>query len=373
MAPWSQIVRYVRSPYSLVSMVSLRLSQGTWQFRSALSLYYPRKPYRASDDIESFVHSWRYMVLRFHPTGIKGLRDHVQGYFEHSTKVGSFRLGGQHKMEDFDKERSSFRVKNNPKLQNLLDEIAKRCYDDFYKLFDRDLMERKYGIPTDEPEPVPERAPQPSLLSNADDLAILDLFRDHATAPPPEPSTPPPSYKNVDACDITQGFLCHQYDLITLFREFQSDLLDKHEDQFILRAGEEPAKPVSNAPAQGIFRMSTTSTRDSTEYPSGSGHVASVTAPSTAATSPPVSPPALESPPPVLSPALNSPMASLSFDEPSSSRLPPLTDAQSRRKRRQKKKDGQADTAAVADSNDGSSVELSPSKQEPKRSRMGRS
>ncbi|KAI1786029.1 hypothetical protein LXA43DRAFT_840492, partial [Ganoderma leucocontextum] len=42
-------------------------SPGTWRFRSALSVYYPRKPYRLSDDIKSFIHAFQYMVLSFHP------------------------------------------------------------------------------------------------------------------------------------------------------------------------------------------------------------------------------------------------------------------------------------------------------------------
>ncbi|KAA1473560.1 hypothetical protein DENSPDRAFT_882141 [Dentipellis sp. KUC8613] len=41
---------------------------GTWYFRSALSLQCPYKPYRVSDDIESFVHVYQYCVYRFHIT-----------------------------------------------------------------------------------------------------------------------------------------------------------------------------------------------------------------------------------------------------------------------------------------------------------------
>ncbi|KAI1791908.1 hypothetical protein LXA43DRAFT_384235 [Ganoderma leucocontextum] len=106
-------------------------------FRSALVLYYPRKPYRLSDDIESFIHAFRYMVLRFHRTDIMGIRSHVESYFEHSIKVGNVRLGGQSKMDYFDLKRSSFRVRNNPRLQALLDDIASGCHREFYKLVDK--------------------------------------------------------------------------------------------------------------------------------------------------------------------------------------------------------------------------------------------
>ncbi|TFY61764.1 hypothetical protein EVG20_g6936 [Dentipellis fragilis] len=41
---------------------------GTWYFRSALSLQCPYKPYRISDDIESFVHVYHYCVYRFQTT-----------------------------------------------------------------------------------------------------------------------------------------------------------------------------------------------------------------------------------------------------------------------------------------------------------------
>ncbi|GJE93362.1 hypothetical protein PsYK624_095210 [Phanerochaete sordida] len=39
---------------------------GTFQFKSALALQYPRKPPEAADDIESFVHVATYMGMRFH-------------------------------------------------------------------------------------------------------------------------------------------------------------------------------------------------------------------------------------------------------------------------------------------------------------------
>ena len=341
--------------------------KGTWQFRSALSLRYPRKPYRRADDVESFVHAFRYMVLRFHPTDLEGLREHVQGYFEHSSKVGNFRLGGQKKLDYFNSEKPSFSVVNNPNLQALLANIAYHCYHGFYERVDTDLMKRKYGIPNDTTAGVSQQQSTLSSSTTPNTSAVINVpakYRSRVSRFDGSSFALQSRVVLVDACDITDGFLATHDHLLALFLNFQGNARDKHQDQFLLRAAEEPTKIVSNAPSQGISQMSTTQTPDSTaQGPSSSGHVASAAVPSTAATSPPVSPP-----------ALNSPMASLSFDEPSSSRLAPPSDAQTRRKRAQKQQDRQAaNKAAITDSNDGSSVELSPSKQEPKRSRKGRS
>ena len=60
-----------------------RNDQGTWYFRSAVLGRYPRKPYEASDDIESFIHVYHYAVLRFHKTNMTGrLTDHFSLIYE---------------------------------------------------------------------------------------------------------------------------------------------------------------------------------------------------------------------------------------------------------------------------------------------------
>ena len=60
--------------------------------RSALSMLYPRKPYRLYDDLEGFVHDYHYLVLRYH------LVDDLGGpleYFVKHTYEGRFCLGAQ--------------------------------------------------------------------------------------------------------------------------------------------------------------------------------------------------------------------------------------------------------------------------------------
>ncbi|PIL30438.1 hypothetical protein GSI_07625 [Ganoderma sinense ZZ0214-1] len=340
---------------------------GTWQFRSALSLLYPRKPYRVSDDVESFVHAFRYMVLRFHATKIEGLREHVQGYFEHSSKVGNFRIGGQKKLDYFKSAEPSFEVVDNPKLQALLAEIASKCYG-FYELVDRDLMKSKYGIPNDtvasegsqQQQTAASSGPlQASAMFDASDETYILQFNDSAGFSFP---SQPRAVMKVDACDIENGFLSIQSHLLMLFRKFEGRGQDKHQDQFLLRAGEEPTKVVSKAPSQGIPQMSTSRTHDSTQDFPGSGQAASIAPPSTAATSPPVS----ES-----SPAPDSPMAPVSDDAPEPGPAPPSSATQTRQKRKQQ--DLRAGKGTAAENNGATSGGLSPSKQEPKRPRKGRS
>ncbi|KAI1791921.1 hypothetical protein LXA43DRAFT_384908 [Ganoderma leucocontextum] len=320
---------------------------GTWQFRSALSLYYPRKPYRLSDDVESFIHAFRYMVLRFHPTGLRGLLSHVQTYFEHSTKAGAFRLGGQYKMDHFDKDRPSFKVINNPKLQKILDEIARRCHHEFYNLVDMDLMELKYAIQTGFAEQVidEEEPPSPSTPSDASDDEFLDRFS-HLTTPT---SFPQSRVLKVDACDIKEGFLSTQYHLLNLFRGFRSKLEDKHQDQFRARAHEEPPRFYPSMTARGVSNMSRSQTQDS------SGHPASIAAPSTAATSPPSSPPVLDFG-----------FASASTNDPSPA---PSTSARTLRKR----KDVPVVEGVAAHNENGNGEGPSSAKPKPKRLRKARS
>ncbi|KAI0730491.1 hypothetical protein C8Q76DRAFT_329044, partial [Earliella scabrosa] len=67
---------------------------GTWQTRSALFKRYPRKPYRLSDDLESFVHAFTYLTLRFHVTTIFNPRYFAQYTYESLGTVDGLRIGG---------------------------------------------------------------------------------------------------------------------------------------------------------------------------------------------------------------------------------------------------------------------------------------
>ncbi|KAI0780330.1 hypothetical protein C8Q74DRAFT_758453 [Fomes fomentarius] len=67
---------------------------GTWISRSALSLKYPRKPYRPWDDIESFVHVYRHLVLRYHPTNTLDFDLDAKLTYERFSIVNGIMVGG---------------------------------------------------------------------------------------------------------------------------------------------------------------------------------------------------------------------------------------------------------------------------------------
>ncbi|TBU24408.1 hypothetical protein BD311DRAFT_791025 [Dichomitus squalens] len=116
---------------------------GTWQFRSAMSLRYPWKPYRRSDDIESFIHCYIYLVFRYHPTDV-GLREKIETLFEGCLIVGGVMIGGDAKRAMLLSGHLGAVVKRNPRLQRLLNDIllhCKSCYDEI----DYEEMDRLYG------------------------------------------------------------------------------------------------------------------------------------------------------------------------------------------------------------------------------------
>ncbi|KAM5541440.1 hypothetical protein V8D89_004994 [Ganoderma adspersum] len=333
---------------------------GTWQFRSALSLYYLRKPYRLSDDVESFVHTFQYMVLCFHRTTLPGLRTHVQSYFEQSAKAGPFRIGGQVKLGHFRTPQAPFGVVDNHELQGLLNEIARRCYLEFYNLIDEDLMARQYGVEVGSAasaNPVPTTVQQapPAPRRRKNNRAMMLRYQHLDTAPPSSPDPPVPL---VDACDIQSGFLSHQFHLMKLFNDFSGAAEDKHEDQFIARAGDEPVKPTPLAPARGIFKMSGSRTRDSSSRPT------SVAEPTSVAPSPSAAIPFSLPPPPP--PPCGSGSASTDGPSPSLS-----TNVRTLRKRTQK--DRQENEDPVADNGNGNSEGPSSPKEIQKRQRKARS
>ncbi|KAI0325236.1 hypothetical protein GY45DRAFT_1211529, partial [Cubamyces sp. BRFM 1775] len=126
---------------------------GTWPFQSALSQRWPRKPYCVSDDIESFIHAFRYMVLKYHVVNIPDLHEFVVGYFESFAtvrvvfdgQVWMVKRGGHSKWAGFQAPRSVFSVKQNPRLQELLDDIAYGCYES-YAAIGAVQMDEVYGL-----------------------------------------------------------------------------------------------------------------------------------------------------------------------------------------------------------------------------------
>ncbi|EJF58110.1 hypothetical protein DICSQDRAFT_139753 [Dichomitus squalens LYAD-421 SS1] len=137
---------------------------GTWQFMSAMSLRYPRKPYRRSDDIESFIHCYIYLVFRYHPTDV-GLREKIESLFEGCLIVGGVMIGGNAKRAMLRSGHLGAVVKRNPRLQRLLDDIlwhCKSCYD----MIDYVEMDRLYGPIEDTEQSQPET--EEDVLTSAD-------------------------------------------------------------------------------------------------------------------------------------------------------------------------------------------------------------
>ncbi|KAM5536947.1 hypothetical protein V8D89_009376 [Ganoderma adspersum] len=230
-------------------------------FQSALVLYYPRKPYRLSDDIESFIHAFRYLVPRFHPTDIRGVCCFAETYFERSVQIGGVRLGGETEMIYFRSKQLPSGVVGHPVLQALLDAIA-RCYHEFYRLVDCAVTARKYDVDirSQQRTSVPEKVAQPKseeMAAPAPQRAsskvrhMPEMFKHLDSVRPPSP--PREVVVKVDACDIKEGFLLRHSHLIEFFAIFCSagEWLDKHEDQFVARAAEEPVRMPLYEPIRG--------------------------------------------------------------------------------------------------------------------------
>nr|VWP01996.1 Uncharacterized protein [Ganoderma boninense] len=262
---------------------------GTWQFRSALSLAFPRKPYRLSDDIESFVHTYRWIVLRFHKTSVPDLRTFVQTEFEHSTRtvLPGVRLGGQQKLITMSVSESTFHVRDNARLQGLLDELAAGCFS-HYRQIDQGRMEELYGVPFEDPQPPSQSEPafEPELAPAEDsDLDNSDAFNDMMNRMMQAlPSTPVPGERVpevvqplhyglqplADPCDVN-GFLSVHVSLANAFRKWKRNVAPRQEDQFLLRFAQDLPDSVVNTASRGVESMSRSETHDSKEqFPSSS-------------------------------------------------------------------------------------------------------
>ncbi|RPD57224.1 hypothetical protein L226DRAFT_572563 [Lentinus tigrinus ALCF2SS1-7] len=120
---------------------------GTWEFRSALLLQYPRKPHRLSDDLEAFIHTFRYLVLKYHVTDIPGmLKPFVKSMFEETGRVRGIKIGGNTKLDQFrHSAESPIRVENNPVLQAILEDFQTGCHLS-YRQLDLEKMKALYGV-----------------------------------------------------------------------------------------------------------------------------------------------------------------------------------------------------------------------------------
>ncbi|PIL30413.1 hypothetical protein GSI_07600 [Ganoderma sinense ZZ0214-1] len=196
---------------------------GAWQFRSALSLLYPWKPYRRSDDLESFVHVYLFLVCRFHPTDASPLSGLVRTLFDTVSLVDGVEVGGSTKRVLFTSSRSQIRVQGNPELQELLEDIVFQCSESYSRI-DFDEMRRRYGFALPSPgersrEPLTARR-APAIRFDSVDIPRSGSVRSRylkrkaelkAARAANEASDP-------DPC-VVQGFLSEGGDLVDLFKE----------------------------------------------------------------------------------------------------------------------------------------------------------
>ena len=252
--------------------------QGTWQFQSALFLRWPRKPYRSSDDIESFIHAFRYMVLRYHVTTVVNLYTFVETYFDNYASVNAVfddgvrvvKRGGDEKLLHFRTATSGFGVAGSPKLQVLLDNIARRCYES-YAAIDNGRMDRIYGLPertSDNQQEQQDPAPQP-----VQSLNLSCRARDRPNRRPPVISQSATPASPADPCDIS-GFLADSQEVIDVFMDYidstsspadqVADAQSKAADEFKRRDSEWPKfNPLSRLPNRHISALSTSYTPES--------------------------------------------------------------------------------------------------------------
>ncbi|KAI0794658.1 hypothetical protein C8Q74DRAFT_1445957 [Fomes fomentarius] len=196
---------------------------GTWISRSALSLKFPRKPYRPCDDIESFVHVYRHFVLRYHPTGTFDFDFAVKQTYERVTIVDGIAVGGHLKLTQLREAQSPFMVKSNPDLQEILDDLARGCYESYIAI-DLAAMDKKYGL-----SQVAPSARRPVIHGDDNDPIIQMLYR--FAIPPVTTSSAPPS----DPCEV-KGYLSSHLGILYTFTKYKNvpDIPDKGEDQFAL-------------------------------------------------------------------------------------------------------------------------------------------
>ena len=228
--------------------------KGTWQFRSALSLQYPWKPYRRSDDIESFIHVYLYLVLRFHPVNNRSLKELVTSLFEGVSLVHGIKTGGDRKLALFGNARDRPQIKPsaNLRLQKLVQDIISGCTRSYGKV-DFDEMEQRYGFAQfsvlEQPDPVSE-------LPHRTSAGIVDFESDDdipraETEPEPDSNSPPIKAAPTDDKDpcVVEGFLSEVGNLIDLLKRHASTQLsysDKAQDQFPARKHQDVYRGPSN-------------------------------------------------------------------------------------------------------------------------------
>ncbi|KAI0794648.1 hypothetical protein C8Q74DRAFT_588073 [Fomes fomentarius] len=226
---------------------------GTWSTRSALLLKYPRKPYRLSDDLESIVHAYRSLVLRYHRTNVTPkLQSFVKTTYEEIIEVNGVLIGGFTKLDQFASPRSPFQVIQDPHLQSILDALAEGCFS-FYDQINLGRMQEKYGIQNEPARPKRDKSPPiPVSIEMPPDIRELLARRARQRAASAKPPTGPqskdgsstpcrptdrdrdaPQAEPDDPCDV-DGFLSFHADLVEVFYLYDKypNLANKGGDYF---------------------------------------------------------------------------------------------------------------------------------------------
>ncbi|RPD52982.1 hypothetical protein L227DRAFT_558236 [Lentinus tigrinus ALCF2SS1-6] len=118
---------------------------GTWGSRSALVAMFPKKPYRLCDDLESFVHVFNFLVLKYYPIHDYGLCSTVEYWYESCARVRGIKVGGGAKLALFKCPRPPFTVWANDALQNIITDLHNGCYESYLHV-DKGRMQDLYGV-----------------------------------------------------------------------------------------------------------------------------------------------------------------------------------------------------------------------------------
>ncbi|PIL24557.1 hypothetical protein GSI_12441 [Ganoderma sinense ZZ0214-1] len=240
---------------------------GTWQFRSALSLRYPWKPYRVSDDIESFIHAFIYLVLRYHAIDVASLRELVMTFFEGASLFQGIKIGGDRKLSFFGSVTLPFSIPTNPNLEGLLKNIIVRCTASYNRI-NRAEMALRYGFG---PEDTPAALAATPLLTdnklnldrNKDLVVPCDDGDDEAFITANIGSTLRADPRHDTEPYVMTGFLSMHGRLLGLFTDYTIANLgrnDKDVDQFLARRHQDVNQGPTNPGNRRVGSMSVTGT-----------------------------------------------------------------------------------------------------------------
>ena len=245
-----------------------------------MSLRYPRKPYQRSDDIESFIHAYIYLVLRYHETSVGSLKTKVETLFEGVSFVGGIKIGGDEKLYMLRVGHLGFEITDNMCLQQLLGDILEECKAT-YAAIDYPEMQRLYGPVKTAAQSgrlitqhdTPQKA-VPSILRASDYGArstaatdpiggLRSRLKRPRRAAEPQPTVP------ADPCKIGL-FLSDSLGLMELLAEHYEEvygLQDKACDQFVARKVEDVFRPSERDACRSIGVMSVTGSYVSEDAP----------------------------------------------------------------------------------------------------------